>query len=126
MRLAIATFGKRIAPRFDHAPEMLLIDDFNENEQHEETINVTSLTEVEKIYFLMKREVEILLCGGIDRKSARLLRAYGITIYAWLNGEPESAIKKYLDGVLTPDFGVGNKQQLSWQNRHGYGHQYSM
>jgi predicted Fe-Mo cluster-binding NifX family protein len=81
-RLAIPYFGSRVAPRLDGARSLLLLDIENDEVRSRQS------------------GVEVIICGGIDQHSLRLLRSRGINIFSWITGEVDDAIRLFLAGNL--------------------------
>jgi predicted Fe-Mo cluster-binding NifX family protein len=103
MKVAIPIFNSRISPRFDCAQEMLLvaIDDGKITEQRK--ISLKNLSSIEKIKKILNLRVDSLICGGIDCQSMRQLSCRGLSIYAWLTGDVQDVISRFLSGKLESD-----------------------
>lgn len=106
MRLAIPTFGTRISPRFDCAPGLLLIeiDRGRITRRTEESLN--GIPAWERIPYLAKRQVEVILAGGIRRCDYHAAQEEGLKVHAGFMGEAEEILRRYLAGTL-PRFGPG-------------------
>jgi predicted Fe-Mo cluster-binding NifX family protein len=102
MKIAIPTFGSRVSPRFDCAPSLLLFTVENEKVIERGEAHLAHLGPWQRMEKLKELNVEVLICGGIDGYSARLLAFNQIQLIAWVAGEVEEAIKCYLRGNLRP------------------------
>jgi predicted Fe-Mo cluster-binding NifX family protein len=122
MKVAIPIFGPRVSPRFDYAPGLLL---FNLEDGKVEGIERFSLQTWDRLQRLQKLQelgVQTLICGGIDGNSAQILSDYGIRVIAWVAGEAEEALRRFLQGKLRPGVelcprcrrGRGMGQRFRW------------
>lgn len=98
VKVAVATFGERVSPRFDCAQTFLVatLDEgrFSQRQQ----LFASGWGTNERINRLVALGVDAVVCGGVDRRSAELLEAAGIKVYARRTGN--------IDDVLTGIFQV--------------------
>jgi predicted Fe-Mo cluster-binding NifX family protein len=99
-RLAIPYFGSRVAPRLDGARSLLLLDIENDEVRSRQSVEIKSRTSADTLRFMKEHGVEVIICGGIDQHSLRLLRSRGINIFSWITGEVDDAIRLFLAGNL--------------------------
>ena len=100
MCVAIPVWNDRVAPVFDAAYRLVLVDVENGVEQgrREETLPESLLGRRAKR--LVELGVNVLICGGISRPLADLLEASGITVLAWTAGPVNDVLQAYLAGGL--------------------------
>ncbi len=100
MCVAIPVWNDRVAPVFDAACRLVLVDVENGVEQgrREETIPESLLGRRAKR--LVELGVNVLICGGISRHLAALLEASGITVVPWTAGPADEVLEAYLAGRL--------------------------
>lgn len=73
---------------------------------------------------LMRRDVTVLLCSGIDRFLWGALNGYGITVVADALGEPFEVLKRWREGGLVPgeiDAGCVRSRRCRRRRRRGRG-----
>ncbi len=102
--IGIAVYGDRIAPRWDVARilQLLEVDDtgqiFNSKEV---AMNDNLLLRIEE---LIKHRVTTLICGGIDGFSAHQISLQGIHLLPWISGQAKDAFKMFIDNTLESGF----------------------
>ena len=123
MQIAIVTFGSRVSPRFDCAQSVLLVRAEESKVVGKEEIFSTDWAPHQRVAELAKRNVEVVICGAIDRWSAESLDAEGISILAWITGEVEDALACFLRGELVPEaiMGAGGRCCGRWRFGDGKG-----
>jgi len=123
MRIAIPAFHTKVSPRFDTAQEFILVEVANGNVIDRERLPVKSRSISEKIKDLIEREVDTLICGGIDQLSMRQLSFNHIEVYSWITGEVEDAVTCFLRNELNSGIILGHngKREGRWRfRRRGY------
>ena len=102
MRVAIFIFGTSISPRFDYAPEALIVDIEEGHEVKRESIALGGLHPVARLNGLKDKHVDVLICGNIDVNSEQMTESMGIRLIPWVTGEADKAIRLFLAGELAP------------------------
>lgn len=100
MRLAITPWNDRIAPVFDSASRLLLLNGRPGNWSERNEFDLSSLSPEEKVQFLADRGAEQLICGAISGDVELLLRRKGIIVYAFIAGELEVVLDAWIHGQL--------------------------
>jgi predicted Fe-Mo cluster-binding NifX family protein len=119
MNIAIPLFGTRVSPRFAFAPRLMTVR-VEEGALGEKTMIETDRWSVdERIDYLARQRVDMLICGGIDCAVARRLRQMGIRLYSWVSGEADDALQGHLQGELECGYmmGGGGRCCGRWQFR---------
>lgn len=107
-KLAVPVFEERVSPRFDCAPGFLLIDDTCDSVAAQRTCYATAEMGVcARVRLLQSLGVDVVICGGVDGTSMRLLEQSGIEVYPWVTGEVEDALICYRNGKLERGIMVG-------------------
>jgi len=92
VKVAVATFGERVSPRFDCAQTFLVatVDEgrFSQRQQ----LFASGWGPIERINRLVALGVEAVVCGGVDRRSAELLKSAGVKVYARQTGRTEDVL----------------------------------
>lgn len=107
MRIAVLTFGTRVSPRFDHAPELLLVEERGGQVTGTQRIRTDRWHPAERVGRLSDLQVDVLICGGISGFLARQLDLAQIEVYSWVTGEAEDALRCLLAGQLEPGVMTG-------------------
>ncbi len=121
IKIGVAVFKSRISPRFDCAPQMLILAEDSIGFTERRIIDTEGWTALERIKKLNELQVKILICGGIDEHSRQLINAGNIKIYSWITGEYEDALSCYLAGKLASGnmMGPGGTSRGKWRFRQG-------
>ncbi len=102
MRVAVATFGDRVSPRFDCAASFLVVSIDAATVVQRQEVSAAAWAPHERINRLVELQIEAVVCGGIDRWSAESLRAAGIRLFAWLTGSIQENLDRLTRGELVP------------------------
>jgi len=121
MRIAIPLFDGRVAPRFDCAQRLLVIDGGQDDAPSGHTESPLAGPPHERIRALVELGADVLICGGIDCLSASLLARYPIRVFSWVTGEADDALAAFLAGALESGaiMGAGGRCCGRWRFRHG-------
>lgn len=110
MRLAITPWNQRVAPVFDSAERILILDmepstgalDHQSGEQdrlgHE--FNVSTKSPAERAHFLADQGVNELICGAISYDLELLIRDQGIDVYSFIAGPLKVVLNAWRTGQL--------------------------
>lgn len=125
-RIAIPLFHTRIAPRFDCTTRFWVVSVTGEKTD-KQVMAWDTLSLHQRINALADLDIRVLICGGLDRMSAGLLRGVsGLDVYPWVTGEAEDALACYLRGELESHLMIqkGGQCRGRWQFRpdHHEGH----
>jgi predicted Fe-Mo cluster-binding NifX family protein len=103
MKVAIATFGERVSPRFDCAQTFLLatVDDGQLSER--QVVFAAGWEPHKRTRRLIALGVDTVVCGGIDHVSSESLRSAGVRVYGRITGLIEDALAGLLQGELPSD-----------------------
>ncbi|NQV31079.1 MAG: NifB/NifX family molybdenum-iron cluster-binding protein [Phycisphaeraceae bacterium] len=100
MKAAFTTWRNRIAPVFDVAREVVLVE-ANRNVQIGSTLMSLPEGAVEpKVKQLCEQGVSVLVCGAISRCAQELVKAEKIEVFSFVAGDTESVIQAWLQGGL--------------------------
>ena len=102
MKVAIPSFGPRVSPRFDYAPNLLLFTVENGKVVERGEVSLAHMDPWQRVEQLQTLNIQALICGGIDGRSAWLLAAQRILVISRVAGETEEALKCFLRGDLKP------------------------
>lgn len=124
MRVAFAILGQRIAPVFDTARELLLVDrDDSTNPDSRLRTPIPNLLPARKIVSLAEHHADVLVCGAISRHLETMLVAYGIEVKAFVAGDLERVIEAFFAGELDADSfampGCRRRCRNRWRGKAG-------
>ena len=103
MKIAVTIWNDRIAPVFDVAWDICLVEVARGHmiDQKEEVL--TGELPVQKALRLVELGVETLICGAISRPVRAMIAGYGIQVIPFVAGNPEVVIQAWIKGTLTED-----------------------
>jgi uncharacterized metal-binding protein/predicted Fe-Mo cluster-binding NifX family protein len=106
MRVAAPVFGSRVAPSFMHSNQLILgrLD-------HGHIVDLAhrdlrGMGEEQRIHFLEKLGVTVLVCGGIENDLLAELRCRGIEVVNNVAGELDEVLNRWSRGELRPGYGI--------------------
>ena len=100
MKIAISIYDKRVAPVFDTAREICLIDDTAENGTIRTFCRFEDDDLYAKVQWLANQGIETLVCGAISRPMQMALTAAGIHVQSVICGDLEEVVKALPAGKL--------------------------
>jgi uncharacterized metal-binding protein/predicted Fe-Mo cluster-binding NifX family protein len=106
MRVAIPTYGSRVAPTFLHCETMCIVRVGGGSAVAVDTLRTRGLTEDERIKLLEAHEISVLVCGGIDCGLSEELRSLGIEVIQNVVGETDEVLDHLARGELRPGHGI--------------------
>jgi predicted Fe-Mo cluster-binding NifX family protein len=95
MKLALTAWNNRIAPVFDSAGSLLVLEMQNGICQHRETVSIAGKDLAEKARTLRNHGVSELICGAISYEAESLVRLQGISIFPFIAGDLEMVIQAW-------------------------------
>ena len=103
-KAAFAYSGKRIAPVFDVAGQICLVETGSKREiLSEEIEQITVILPVQKALRLVELGVETLVCGAISRPLHETVAAYGIQVIPFVAGDLREVIQAWISGGVDRD-----------------------
>ncbi len=86
----------RIAPVFDTARQICLVESAGTRIRSEETLALPSPV----VAWLLERRVDAVVCGAISRPFQERLTAAGIRVIPFVAGKLSEVIRAWLDGTI--------------------------
>lgn len=103
MRVALPVFGEDVAPRFCFARELLVVDlDDDQHETGRRFVLFGPEQWGERIRLLHDLGVEVLLCGGFNRRLQPMADQAGIRVLWGQRGEAETILAAFREGKIDP------------------------
>jgi predicted Fe-Mo cluster-binding NifX family protein len=103
--IAVCAFQNRICPRFDLAREILIYDNQAPEKGPVEKIDVSSLSPVESLNILVKKEIEVVIVGGMQERYQAMFLNHHIEVMWGVIGEVNDVTRAYMRGTLYPGIG---------------------
>lgn len=100
MKAAFACWQQRIAPVFDTARRLHLIEVAAGAVATEQDAALVDEQPLQRVLRLVELEVGVLICGAISRPLQELVLAYGIEVIPFLAGDLEDIVPAFLAGDL--------------------------
>ncbi len=103
MRVAFAIWNKRIAPVFDTAGEVLVVDVEKGGITDEFSLKISFSNVQEKTDQLKAIEVETLVCGAISRIAQAQVESRDIAVVSFVSGDIREVIQAWLSNEIEQD-----------------------
>jgi len=100
MKAAFASLGNRLAPVFDSAREIRLIEEASGKIVSETRELLPEESPLQKTLRLAELGVETLVCGAVSREVHQLVHSYGIQVIPFMAGDLHEVIQAWLNGNL--------------------------
>jgi predicted Fe-Mo cluster-binding NifX family protein len=98
--LAIPNFGQRVSPRFDYAESLQLVSIEESKIKNRETIKLLVHSNLERLNIVTRLNPDVLICDGISDLSREKLNDSKIKVIAWVHGEIDEILEKYMNGLF--------------------------
>lgn len=103
MKIAVTIWNDRIAPVFDVARDIRLVEVIDGRMLDPQEDILTGELPVQKALRLVELGVDTLICGAISRPVGAMIASYGIQVVPFVAGNPEAVIMAWLKGGLTEE-----------------------
>jgi predicted Fe-Mo cluster-binding NifX family protein len=124
MRAAFACWDNRIAPVFDTAREIRVVEAEAGRIVSEGRETLPDAPPVQKVLWLVEQNIGTLTCGAISRPMYALVTAYGIQVVPFVAGDLHEVIRAWLTGALDRDVfampgccGLRRRRKMDGMNR---------
>ncbi len=98
MRIAVAEFQERVAPRLEQTESFVLFDIEGGRVVGRKALRIDSVSFWDTVDFLKKHGVDLVLCGALLPQSFHLLHFAGIGVIWGVIGGIDEAISSFLAG----------------------------
>jgi predicted Fe-Mo cluster-binding NifX family protein len=100
MKAAFAVWNDRIAPVFDVARQVRLVDEKEGSMEHAENAHLPDAPPAAKAARLAEKGVGVLVCGAITQPLHAMITAHGIQVIPFIAGNIRDIIQAWLAGKL--------------------------
>lgn len=116
MRIAIPQWHGRIAPVFDVASQLLLVDVEDNRETHREEKRLVKTELSARAGELSSCRPDVLICGAISAPLQFRIAASGVRVSAFICGAVDEVLAAYLSGMLAnPVFAMPGCRRWRWR-----------
>jgi predicted Fe-Mo cluster-binding NifX family protein len=106
MKMAIPVFNGRVAPVFDWAHTLIVIELDRMKELQRQRMSIGHLSAAARPQHLREMGVDVLICGGISTQLLGLLEHCQIRVFPWLVGEVEQVLGEIAPSDMQPAAGL--------------------
>ncbi len=100
MKAAFTTWKNRIAPVFDVAGEVVLVEADRNTHVGSTVMSLPEGAVETKVKRLCEQGVNVLVCGAMSRCAHELVCAERIDVFSFVAGDTDSVINAWLEGCL--------------------------
>ncbi|MGI6393403.1 MAG: hypothetical protein ACOX2F_01500 [bacterium] len=100
MKVLVTVWNGRISPVFDVAREGLLLDVENGEVISKKSVLIDFGTCMDKVNFILRERIDLLICGAISRRVEVELVAKGVVLYPFISGEIDDVIRGFIENRL--------------------------
>jgi predicted Fe-Mo cluster-binding NifX family protein len=98
-------FGKSIAPCFGHSATITILTLENNRVVEQVDFPLPSTDSLDRVRLLRAQQVDTLICGGIQDHIETMLRASGVNVISWVEGDTDELLALFLRDELVPNSG---------------------
>lgn len=96
MKTAFTVWNERIAPVFDTAKEILVVESAGARIVSEEALTLPT----QAADWLSENRVDAVVCGAISRPFQERLIVAGVRVVPFVAGETRAVVRAWLDGTI--------------------------
>jgi predicted Fe-Mo cluster-binding NifX family protein len=106
MKIAFAQWDARIAPVFDTAQRIQIVETASGQVIGKKQADLPETHLLQKALRLVELEIDTLVCGAISRPMHGLIAAYGIQVIPFVTGSLDAVIQAWRQGSLSHEMYV--------------------
>lgn len=120
-KVAIPRFGEHVAPCFGFSATVtiFMVEDGEVRGQRDFVLQ--SRRELDRLRLLRDQEVDTLICGGLQDRLEDIIRASGIRVVSWVDGNVDELLERFLRGELPDGRYPGDPDDTNQQRRRQQG-----
>ncbi len=101
-KVAIPAWKNRISPVFESSGTYLLADCIGQGIENSQYLSLDKVTSLERMKFLLRNSVDVLICGAISKFYFNLIKAHDIDLIPFVTGNVDQVLLSYCQGRFTP------------------------
>ena len=101
MRIAIPRFGETVAPCFEYSATMAIFTVDGGQIIEQVDVPLESRVPYDRVRLMKVKQVNTVICGGVQAFYEDLLKANDIQVISWVSGKVEDLLSLFLEGRLT-------------------------
>jgi len=101
MKIAIPRFGESVAPCFEYGSTMAFFTVEEGRIIDQVDVPLQSRLPFDRVRLMKEKEVDTVICGGVQALYEDLLKASDIQVVSWVSGKVEDLLHLFLKGRLT-------------------------
>ena len=105
-KISICSYLNRVCPRLELGPEIFIYDFEISRSKPIEMVDISSVSTEKILNVLLRREVEVIICGGCEEKFQVLLRGNHIEVIWGVAGNLPDVLEAYIGHRLTCGIGL--------------------
>jgi len=100
LKIAVPRFGENVAPCFEHTTTISIfwLDEGQVSRKRDFTL--VSHEPLDRVRLLGDRQVDTLICGGIQQRLEDMLETRGIRVISWVKGAVDDLVAQFVKGEL--------------------------
>ncbi len=100
MKVAIPIWNQRISPVFDTACRVIVVDLVEGREASREEHDISGFSPAERARELQELGIDMLVCGAVSNRQARLIDSMNIAVVPWVSAEIEELLAALRSGSI--------------------------
>jgi len=96
----IPLYGKEVAPRFDLAPEALIVSLDEKGNQRERIVMLPQASAEKLCHLILTENVDTVICGGIEDEYYQYLIWKKVNVLDSVIGPYDIVLKRFANGLL--------------------------
>ncbi|MEA3266370.1 MAG: dinitrogenase iron-molybdenum cofactor biosynthesis protein [Candidatus Fermentibacteria bacterium] len=101
MRIALTVWNGRIAPVFDVAGTIRLVERSGSDAEEDRLISIPiGSGMISRVAILVEYRVDVLVCGAVSRPVHRMIADSGIKVHSFVAGDADEVLEALMTGSL--------------------------
>lgn len=123
MKVAFTEWRGRVAPVFDVAQTVLMVETETSDNTRERLMDLPPGSPSTKVLFLTEQNVDVLVCGAISRPVREMAKANHILVHSFVAGDIQDVVDAWMhDRLDQARYSMpGCRRQRSGKNDHQEG-----
>ena len=102
MKIAIPHLGESVAPCFEYSATMAIFTVEENLIVDKVDVPLRSRIPYDRVRLMNAKQVDTVICGGVQALYEDLLKDHGIRVISWVSGSVEDLLNRFMEGRLSP------------------------